>query len=767
MERSVTIGVVLSRVQYPGRKGWRRVSDHKNGPASPGSGPPAEASPSALLLSDRPLEGSGGDSLGFAAYADALAGIIGDSRTDTPLTVAISAAWGAGKTSLAKMIESRLLNEEVFPHRQNITCWFNAWMHDDAPNLGSAFAAMVARDVNMYRPAWRRLTSPLPSSFYSPQERWRRRIIMAAVSVLVVAAAAAVPVLRTFLRHATSGSPLTSDIDGSLSAKWASAAVLGVAIVSISRQVFAAAQATARFVDDPQSEAAKGSMQSVHDQLAGLIRQATRRRGSLLGKPSLPPSRLIIFVDDLERCRPPRAVDVCETANQLLSVANVVSVLIGDMQAVATAAALKYLPNGLSYDQADRSSSHIAMMSPFAYGRAYLEKIIQIQFSVPTAGGTAMRQLLASIGGRPSSGGPAADGPATQGTTADGTDAESASVLAAPSASRPPPQLGGAALRADEGRTDAGPAKAKPQDTGATGDLARVRQLKRWNDRMAAASGASLLIVWILLLLATSLPGWAAFLAGFGAAMVFAIPGVAAENRLEQLTGRKAAEVDSYIREVSGQANSVEELREAVQLSPAAQLSSPAFLDQRLQSFLIEDSSLRTRAEAAASRFVPALPRAAKRMINQLRLALAVAERRGMFDSISRYQPEHLGKWVVLVERWPELAIRLAARPTELARLESLRGADLGRAVAALAPDLDDYDELCELLECEPQLQLIFDHLVRFEPWALASASAARTSSGVEDIASAIPPPRANRQRASRPEQVIEAGEPGQGPPAG
>jgi len=52
------------------------------------------------------------------------------------------------------------------PH---IICQFNAWKHDDAPNLGAAFAAHVAQRANRYRHWWRRLIDPLPAAMLSPE----------------------------------------------------------------------------------------------------------------------------------------------------------------------------------------------------------------------------------------------------------------------------------------------------------------------------------------------------------------------------------------------------------------------------------------------------------------------------------------------------------------------------------------------------------------------------------------------------------------------
>ena len=62
--------------------------------------------------------------------------------------------------------------------------WFNAWMHDAAPNLSAALAADVARHATRYRDPWTRLWHPLPSSILSPKERARRRFWLAVAALI-------------------------------------------------------------------------------------------------------------------------------------------------------------------------------------------------------------------------------------------------------------------------------------------------------------------------------------------------------------------------------------------------------------------------------------------------------------------------------------------------------------------------------------------------------------------------------------------------------
>ncbi len=118
------------------------------------------------ILSDAPIGTSNRDFFGFRVYAEAIASPIDNEITNTPLTIAISAPWGGGKTSVARMVQLRL--EERAGSRGNDrpvihSARFDAWMHNDAPHLGAALATTVARTANAARPAWRRLLSPVPA----------------------------------------------------------------------------------------------------------------------------------------------------------------------------------------------------------------------------------------------------------------------------------------------------------------------------------------------------------------------------------------------------------------------------------------------------------------------------------------------------------------------------------------------------------------------------------------------------------------------------
>lgn len=135
------VGSGLSAVA--GKSAWGAV-------VSEGSSKQNHSSPeSATLvplgaLSDAPCGTAKQDHLNFRPYAEALAFLIDWKRSEPPLTTAINAPWGAGKTSLSRQVQEQLKTHGDW-NDDHIICEFSAWKHDDAPNLlGAVDSGVVA-----------------------------------------------------------------------------------------------------------------------------------------------------------------------------------------------------------------------------------------------------------------------------------------------------------------------------------------------------------------------------------------------------------------------------------------------------------------------------------------------------------------------------------------------------------------------------------------------------------------------------------------------
>jgi hypothetical protein len=408
-------------------EGWGRMV---RGPRTPvaQSSAPSRRPPDQWVLSDRPLvdEFTRRDFFGFKDYAEALAAILDHEKTETPFTMAINAPWGAGKTTLANMIVARL---KVLAHDTGreppIVCWFNAWMHDDAPNLATAFIAQVSRTANRHRRMIHRLFLPLPPVVLEPAgRRWRRvALVRAGLWWWGGGHLQHIDDQSEFEARMVTGYQMTTTLstDGTVSQSetesrsrptiplpspppnpedetdrflvWVQSrlVVLGAFLTALAGLVgllvkIVTSTSLAGFVSAPDKAAEAGAIQGAQAQVARLIRQATFRG-----------NRFLVFVDDIERCKSSRSIDVLDAVNQLMDHDRVLVVLLGDMSVVAAAAQLKYkdlaevlVPNaGVVQTGTARGKE--------AFGRLYLQKIVQFQFDLPIPSKTTIRDYMTRL----------------------------------------------------------------------------------------------------------------------------------------------------------------------------------------------------------------------------------------------------------------------------------------------------------------------------------------------------------------------------------
>lgn len=112
------------------------------------------------LDSDQPLRDLKKDKLGHATTVMALSAFIRNSDTEPRLTIAITAPWGRGKSTVMRMLQSDL---ERYGY---LTAWFNAWHHQqEGRPLSALFGAIGSQALpsrlvpNLwmrYRLIWRR-----------------------------------------------------------------------------------------------------------------------------------------------------------------------------------------------------------------------------------------------------------------------------------------------------------------------------------------------------------------------------------------------------------------------------------------------------------------------------------------------------------------------------------------------------------------------------------------------------------------------------------
>jgi photosystem II stability/assembly factor-like uncharacterized protein len=249
-----------------------------------------------LLLSDRPLEAGEKDLLGHESYARGISAFLRNSRTVPPLTFAITGEWGCGKTSLMNLIRGDLTQRGFRP------VWFNAWHHQTEEHL---LAALLENIRSQAVPLW---WDPrgIPFRFRLYRIRlsrnWGSLLPFACLLGCIVGIYATLP---QGVAEQMYESPLIKY-----------AALFGTTAVLLLH----VARAARAFGVEPSSLLATISESTrVKD-----LRKQTSFRFHFAEEfadvsSALGVRRMVIFIDDVDRCRPQQVSDLLESANFLVS----------------------------------------------------------------------------------------------------------------------------------------------------------------------------------------------------------------------------------------------------------------------------------------------------------------------------------------------------------------------------------------------------------------------------------------------------------------
>ena len=305
-------------------------------------------------LSDRPTEF---DQLGFAPYREALSGLILDPATDTPLTIGVFGSWGMGKTSLLMMLQKDVKEAPAREDgRKNLVVWFNAWKYTQE---GSLWRALILRVVEALRAD---LESPTAGSPPADQ----------ATDAMKTAKQRLQDVEDALYQAVDREEAGSWTIDWSKLAKgavktgaWAAMAV--VPGFSLGAKVVEELSKKAH-VEAPTEYLAALDRARVKVRMAQLasVEQFEKRFAELVHA-QLAGGRLVVFVDDLDRCLPEQAIEVLEAIKLFLDVQGCIFVLAVDRKVIAQGIQVKY--KQLEDHRID--------------GQQYLEKIIQLPFELP------------------------------------------------------------------------------------------------------------------------------------------------------------------------------------------------------------------------------------------------------------------------------------------------------------------------------------------------------------------------------------------------
>jgi len=293
------------------------------------------------LWTDQPIRGEEEDRLNFADYADVLAEVI--LTADTPITVGVFGPWGSGKTSLMRLMQRRLAGRRTAAHRWVRTVWFNAWHYErDEAALWRALLLHVLEGLR---------SGELSEEDARQIEDWRMRLYA--------------DVERTEV--------------GSLQVDWQAAGKaalkLGLSFIpgpatlaelaQLARGDLGALEELTNAFRREQIEIHRRRLTLLEEFRATfdyLVREYLRSRNGLL----------VVFVDDLDRCIPKRAVEVLETIKLYLDVPGCAFIIAADREVIERVVRVQYS----GYRESGEEEIPIS-------GQSYLEKLVQLPFHLP------------------------------------------------------------------------------------------------------------------------------------------------------------------------------------------------------------------------------------------------------------------------------------------------------------------------------------------------------------------------------------------------
>ena len=328
------------------------------------------------------------DKLGFAPYANTLRDIILSDNTQTPLTIGIFGSWGSGKTSLMKMVEDGILKQGGQGNlRKTYSIWFNAWLYSKENALWHALVTQLLSKISREFAGDKKIISQLGDV----EKQLNQAIRAPELGTFSITAQDLVnnPEKAEFSMNLQQGLDLLLGLKGDKEAD----------AQNLAAELHKRVQTTAVELEKRRIESLQ-EFRDAFEKLMGLV----RRKGYM-----------VVFVDDLDRCLPDKAVEVLEAIKLFLDVPGCIFVLGIDKDVVERGIRLRYgemggdggwnsLPFLLSSDMLSKKPQEyrdfleqLINQEDIINGERYLEKIIQVPFSLPPISRIAMGRFVSQL----------------------------------------------------------------------------------------------------------------------------------------------------------------------------------------------------------------------------------------------------------------------------------------------------------------------------------------------------------------------------------
>ncbi|MCF2948725.1 KAP family NTPase [Paraglaciecola aquimarina] len=322
------------------------------------------------FISDAPANDRAQDKLGFVEISKALSSFLRNTGTKAPLTLAISGVWGSGKSSLMNFLKQNLESYRIRP------VWINAWHHQNEEQfLAGLLNAVQSKAIPHFWTA-----AGLLYRWNLFKMRWSESPFMYLVASLFFFGSISYWLTLQEFDISMLSSPKDKE-------NWQNFTAIITTLLGGVPLLLASMNNLSRMVTSNNPiRLLFGSPGRNLDLRSNVgLREKFAKEFNLLCK-ALGDSTLTIFIDDLDRCKESRIMDVMETLNYLVCSGNCYIVLGMEREPVEKAIISYY--RGTHEDLTNQDLTLKATR--------YLEKIINIEIPVPAATPAQVGSLITS-----------------------------------------------------------------------------------------------------------------------------------------------------------------------------------------------------------------------------------------------------------------------------------------------------------------------------------------------------------------------------------
>lgn len=317
------------------------------------------------------------DFLGFKPYVEAIATFLRNPNTKPPLTLSIEGSWGSGKSSF--MLQ---LCDELEKYGE-CTVKFNAWRHDKEDSLWATFVLEFLHQLSKPLSWYQRLNANknllyLRFSWGNVEEDLKHIFIYTALTLIAIYFS-----YSKVLEWISSLSTSSQYIAYIVSIISPIALILSPVITKVFGNPLNVD--LKKYISSPDYENRTTFVDKFHEDFNKIIDCYVTTK------------KVFVFIDDLDRCEIPKAADLMQSLNLMISNNPRLVFVIGmDRMKVAAGLAAKY-ERLFPYLFAEKSSNpekNGYSYDGLEYGYEFIEKFIQVPFQVPQADKYSLFKLL-------------------------------------------------------------------------------------------------------------------------------------------------------------------------------------------------------------------------------------------------------------------------------------------------------------------------------------------------------------------------------------